>query len=245
VPKKAGQQDLAFFVYTISCCRKYRTQRINKIEAMSNETTPPSKQKTIIRGAILALILVVLPAISYFYMKSGYQLRKEAVGVQANFGKIRSVAVIYPDGKKEDQIKGKVCVIHLFGEAPDLTDDNRKILDTCEKLFNQFGSNPFFRLTLVAKEGTAEFRSHYQKMPSSDYVTWAWTGALGSWRTIIENGYESFYKSEKVDPVKEYFAVCDTSGQIRRYYNALDDKEIDRMVQHIAILLPPPPPPTQ
>ena len=77
-------------------------------------------------------------------------------------------------------------------------------------------------------------------MPSSDFITWAWTGATGSWRTIIENGYESFCLSENIRPSKDYFAVCDTSGQIRRYYNALDDKQIDRMVQHIAILLPNP-----
>jgi hypothetical protein len=210
---------------------------------MSNENAAtPNKTKTIIRGIILAFILVVLPAISYFYMKSGFQLRKEAVGKNANFGKVRSVSVIFPDGKKEDQIEGKVCVIHIFGEAPDLTSDNRSILDACEKLFNQFGTNPHFRLVMVAKDGTAEFRSHHQKMPSSDFVTWAWTGAIGSWRTIIENGYDAFCKAEDVRPKKEYFAVCDSSGQIRRYYNALDTKEIDRMVQHIAILLPPPPP---
>jgi hypothetical protein len=212
-----------------------------KIEAMSNETTKPSKQKTILRGAILALILVVLPVISYYWLNSGFQLRKEALGKNANYGKVRSVPVIYPDGQKEDQIDGKVCVLHIFGETPDLTDDNRKILDTCEKLFDQFGPNPYFRLTLVSKEPTSEFRSHCQKMPSSDFVTWAWSAAIGSWRTIIENGYESYCIAEDVKPVKEYFAVCDTSGQIRRYYNALDDKEIDRMAQHIAILLPPPP----
>lgn len=212
---------------------------------MNNDNTKASKKKTIIRGAILALILVILPAVSYFWLNSGFQLRKEAVGKNANFGKVRTIPIIFPDGTKEDQIKGKVCVIHIFGESPDLTEDNRKILDTCEKLFNQFGSNPYFRLALVAKEGTSEFRSHYQKMASSDFVTWAWTGATGSWRTIIENGYESFYKSEDVRPVKEYFAVCDTTGQIRRYYNALNDSEIERMVQHVAILLPPPPPPTE
>ncbi len=66
-------------------------------------------------------------------------------------GKFVPFAVIYPDGKKEDQIEGKVCVIHIFGEAPDLTDDNRKILDTCEKLFNQFGTKSFFRMALVER----------------------------------------------------------------------------------------------
>jgi hypothetical protein len=206
---------------------------------MSEDTTP-SKKKTIIRGAILALILVILPTISYFWLNSGFQLRKEAVGKNANFGKIRSVPVIHPDGQKEDQIKGKVCTIHIFGDAPDLTPDNQKILDISEKLFNQFSTNPYFRIVSVAKDGTSEFRSYHQKMPSSDFITWAWTGATGSWRTIIENGYESFCLSENIRPSKDYFAVCDTSGQIRRYYNALDDKQIDRMVQHIAILLPNP-----
>lgn len=204
-----------------------------------NENNRTQGQK-LLRGGLLVLILIVLPAISYYYMNSGFKIRKEAVGVNANFGKIRSVPVIYPDGKKEDQIKGKVCAIHIFGEGPDLTPENKQILDTCEKLFNQFGSNYNFRMVLVAKDGTSEFRSYHQKMPSSDYVTWAWSGATGSWRTIIENGYESFCLAEKVKPAKEYFAVCDTSGQIRRYYDALDNEDIESMVQHIAIMLPQP-----
>lgn len=210
-----------------------------KIDAMSNDTEKSPKRKTLIRVGILALILVVLPAISYYWLNSGFQLRKEAVGKTANFGKIRSVSVIYPDGEKEDQIKNKVCVIHSFGEDPDLTAENRQILDTCEKLFDQFGSNIHFRMALIATGGSTEFRSHYQKMASAEFVTWAWTSASGSWRTILENGYESFCKAEDVRPVKDYFAVCDTSGQIRRYYNALNHDEIERMVQHIAILLPP------
>lgn len=203
-----------------------------------NETKPLSNTKKIQRASIILLVLLVLPAISYYYLNSGLKIRKEAVGKQANFGKIRPAYVIYPDGAKEDQLGGKVCVIHNFGDAPDLTSENRQILDTCEKLFNQFGSNNNFRLAMIAKDGTAEFRSHYQKMASAEYVTWAWNGSLGQWRTILENGYDLYCKSEEVDPVKEYFAVCDSSGQIRRFYDALSNKEIDKMVQHIAIMLP-------
>ncbi|MBL7827407.1 MAG: hypothetical protein JNJ57_12290 [Saprospiraceae bacterium] len=203
---------------------------------------PSNKQTTktnkVFRTAAIVLILLVLPAISYYYLNSGLTIRKEALGKKESYGKIRPIYVIYPDGHKEDQLEGKVCVIHIFGEGADLTGENRKILDTAEKLFNQFGSNNSFRLAMIVKDGTAEFRSHHQKMPSSDYVTWAWNGSLGQWRTIIENAYENFCLSEGVKPVKEYFAVCDTSGQIRRFYNALDNKEIDKMAQHLAIMLP-------
>lgn len=205
---------------------------------MTTDSNQAKNSQKIWRIGIIAFILVVLPAISYFYLNSGLKIRKEAVAKKESYGKIRPIWVIYPDGSKEDQLEGKVCVIHVFGDEPDLTDDNKRILDTCEKLFNQFGSNNNFRLALIARDGTAEFRSHYQKMASSDYVTWAWNGSVGQWRTIMENGYDYFCQAEGVKPVKEYFAVCDTAGQIHRFYDAVNDEDINKMVQHIAILLP-------
>ena len=207
---------------------------------MSKEQEKAQKQKKISRTLIIVLILIVLPAISYYWLNKGYKLRVEALNIEANYGKVISVSVIYPDGQKEDQIAKKVCVIHLFGEEPDLTENNRLILDTAERLFDQFGTNPNFRLVMIAKDGTAEFRSHFQKMLSAEYVTWAWTGAIGSWSTILLNGYDSFCIKEKIKPAKEYFALCDTNGVIKHFYNALDHKDVDKMAQHIAIILPPP-----
>jgi hypothetical protein len=54
----------------------------------------------------------------------------------------------------------------------------------------------------------------------------------------LQNGYESFCLAEKQKPAAAYYALADTSGTIRRYYDALDQSQVDRMVQHIAILLP-------
>lgn len=207
---------------------------------MSNQENTGKSAGTnkIVRIAVIAFMLVVLPALSYYYLSGGLKLRKDAIGKKETYGQVRPIYVIYPDGLKEDQIKDKVCVIHYFGEGPDLTPENRQILDTAEKLFDQFGTDNNFRLVMIAREGTAEFRSHYQKMPSSDFVTWAWNGSTGHWRTIMENAYDLYCKSEDVDPDKYYFGVSDASGQIRHFYNALDKEEINKMVQHIAIMLP-------
>ena len=92
---------------------------------------------------------------------------------------------------------------------------------------------------MIAAGGTAEFRSYFQTMPSADHATWVWSGGLGTWRTVMVNGYESFCLAEGIKPDAEYFALADTAGTIRRFYDALDQKQVDRMVQHIAILLPP------
>lgn len=204
---------------------------------MTKDSNQEGRPKNLWRIGIILFILAGLPAISYYYLQGGMNIRKEALAKKDSYGKALPIWVIYPDGQKENQIEGKVCVIHIFGEDPDLTADNSRILDTCEKLFNQFGTNNDFRLALIARNGTAEFRSKYQKMPSSDYVTWAWNGSVGQWRTVIENGYDYFTRAEGIKPVKEYFAVCDKAGQIHRFYNALSDEDINKMVQHIAILL--------
>lgn len=201
------------------------------------ENKTPTGRKIYIAAALL-LILVVLPAISWFYLRGGLNWRKEAVAELADYGKIRGAYIIWQDKTKENLLQGKVVVVHNFGERPELTEANQKILTTCEKLFDQFGQNHNFRLAMVAHGGSAEFLTRKQTMPSAEYATWVWTGGLGSWRTILENGYESFCLKEKIDPDPEYYALADTSGTIRRFYNALDDKEVDRMVQHIAILLP-------
>lgn len=205
---------------------------------MENNDGKPSTGRKIYIAAALFLILIVLPGASWLYLRGGLNWHKKAVAELSVYGKIRSVPIIWQDQTKEDLLKTKVVVIHSFGDNPDLTEANKKIIDTGERLFKQFGNNPYFRLAMIYKGGTAEFRSYAQTLPSADYATWVWTGGVGAWQPILQNGYEYYCMSEKTKPDPEYYALADTAGTIRRYYNALDDKQVDRMVQHIALLLP-------
>ncbi|MCB0529742.1 MAG: hypothetical protein KDC65_14795 [Saprospiraceae bacterium] len=205
---------------------------------MENTENKPSTARKIYIAAALFLILVVLPGVSWIYLRDGLNWRKDAVAELGSYGQIRPAYIIWQDHTKEDLLKSKVVVVHNFGEDPDLTDANRKILDTGERLYKQFSQNPDFRLAMISRGGTAEFRSYAQTLPSADYATWVWTGGLGSWRTILDNGFEAYCLKENISPYKEYYALADTAGAIRRYYDATDDRQIERMVQHIAILLP-------
>jgi hypothetical protein len=211
----------------------------------TDQDQKPSRTRKIIIGAILFLILVGFPAASYLYMRNGWNWRKQAVSELGQYGKIRPAFLILPNGERQNRLEGSVSVIHIFGKNPDLTEANRKIMDDGELLFNQFGKlgdettiRADFRLGMISEGGTAEFISYKQKLPSADYATWVWTGGLDDWRVIVDYGYEQFCKKEGVSPVQEYYALTDTSGQIRRYYDALDEKQVGRMVEHIAMLLP-------
>lgn len=201
-----------------------------------SDATPPAPLG---RKIMIFVLLVVLPAGSWYYLRGGLNWHKAAVAELGSYGQIRGAYVLWPDGTKEDRLDSKVVVLHVFGDNPDLTPVNKKIIDTGEELFKQFGRNTNFRLAMIAEGGTAEFRSHAQTRPSVDYATWVWTGGLGSWRTIVENGYQAFAVKTGAKPMTEYYALADTAGVIRRYYDATDDEQVKRMVQQVAILLPP------
>ncbi len=200
------------------------------------------KRKWWVMG-VIAVLLFGFPAISWWYLKSGLDWRRQAQAELREYGKIRPVPVIYSDGTKENLVAEKVCVIYYFGANPDLTPENKFILDTGERLFKQFGFKSaavpdYFRLVMISQDGTAEFRSYARTLPSADYVNWVWAGGLNSWRATLANAYDLYCQQNGVKPVDHYYALADTSGTIRCFYNALDEKEVGRMVEHIALLLP-------
>ena len=68
------------------------------------------KRKAVIFG-VLFVILVLLPAGSWFYLRGGLNWRKTAQAELQDYGKIRSASIIYADGTKENLLKSKVCVL--------------------------------------------------------------------------------------------------------------------------------------
>jgi hypothetical protein len=211
---------------------------------MSEVQQNPTRARKILTAVALTVVLVVLPGISWFYLKGGLQWRKDAVAELGFFGQIRGAYIIYPDGSKMNQLAESVCVIHNFGANPELTPENKQIIQTNLRLYDQFGKlsdgtpRPYFKIVMIYEGGSAEFRSEVQKIPSIDYATWVVTGGLGSWGTILNNGYEKFAVERNAKQHKEFYALADATGQIKCFYNALDEKQVTRMVQQIAMMLP-------
>lgn len=198
--------------------------------------------KVLVYG-VIALLLFVLPAMSYFYLYKGFQWRVEAQSELQDYGKIRAAYKIKEDGTEVDLLKGKICVLHLFGENPGLTAANKSVLDNGEELFKQFGykvgaDRDDFRIVMIAEGSSPEFRAYAQSRPSANMPNWVWTGGIGSWTTILKNSFDYYCVKNKIESYPAYFAVSDTSGVIRRFYNAENPEEVKRMVQQIAILLP-------
>ncbi len=193
---------------------------------------------------VLATILIILPAVSWFYLRDGLNWHKKAVAELGHYGQIPVHNLHSPNGTKANVLAGAVTVVHIFGNGVELTEDNKTIMNNVERLQQRFGRlsdgrmRPGFRLAMISSNEASEFKSRYQTMLSVDDPTWVWTHALGAWPSPITKGYEMYCQDQGVKPVKHYFALADTSGQLRRFYNALDEAELGRLVEHIPFLLP-------
>jgi hypothetical protein len=211
---------------------------------MENTEERASLGRKILTASILLTLLVILPAGSYLYMRGGFNWRKQAISELGQYGKIREAIFLQPDGKKIDMLGGSVCVVHVFPEAAALDDAHRKIIDDCNELLNQFGVlsdrsfRPDFKLAMIADNPTEPFKAYRDSLPSVDYPTWVWTIGGQLWTPLVERGYRKYCAEQGAAAVPHYYALTDTSGQIRRFYNALDEQQIGRMVEHIAMLLP-------
>jgi hypothetical protein len=204
---------------------------------------PVSKSNKIMRTLGIILVLVILPGMSWFYLKSGLQWRKQAQAELQDYGPIREAFAIWPDGTRDNLVKSKICVIHNFGAQPDLTPVNKSILETAEKLVDQFGFKPGaerddFRMVMIEEGATSEFRSKVQTMKSSELSNWVWTGGITGWSSTLQGDFDYYCQTNSITPYPKYFALADTSGRVRRFYNAEDTKEVGRMVEHIAMMLP-------
>jgi hypothetical protein len=202
-----------------------------------SEEQPISFTGRAVMFVILALLLVVFPAMSWVYLRNGLQWRRTVQAELRNYGKIDPVYYIQSN-KKIDLTKGNVCVLHNFGDSPALTAENKEIMALGEKLYDQFGQNGHFRLTMIADNAPDDFRAYARERAGANGAAWIWAGSEGSWRGVLQNAYEYYTLHTKETPVKAYFAVSDTLGTIRCFYDVHNRQQINQLVTHVSLLLP-------
>lgn len=157
---------------------------------------------------VLILLLVVLPAGSYLYLKKGYDFRKEIMSDLSKMEPIKSVLT----SKDSIQVsyKGKCTLIAL-------TDTK-----TSEQIYNQFKDAKGFQMLTkenlnldqkyIAKDNGEEKQKKYFELDPA-----------------LINQLVNQYKSS--------FILLDSLGNVRRTYQD-EKEDMKKMVIHISALLP-------
>jgi hypothetical protein len=187
--------------------------------------------RIIIQTAALLLFLVALPIGSWYYLRTGLDYRIAAMEELQTLGSISDSRFLTPEGGVVDssRFNGKIVV------AAVLTAQNQALFGpVLTKLHDQFDERADVLFLLHApslsynKENMNTYFSDYQLFDEEQ----CWLLS-----TPMEAETATVYAMPEASAYP-YFALVDAKGMVRRHYDVRNEKDVKRLVEHIALLLP-------
>ncbi len=163
---------------------------------------------------LILCVLVVFPAISWVFLKYGLEWRKEAVANLTPKADISALAVNSGAFITQDEVRnlfiGKTTLLDLTGqsESPRLIEIN-----------DQFQTSNTFQY--VAFHQSNEARENSDIAPDNH---------LSMYDDEFEN-VKSYFKDAD-------FVIIDTSGAVRQYYQGINEKVYNAIIEDLAVVIP-------
>lgn len=203
---------------------------------------------------ILLLLLVILPAGSWYYLRSGFSYQKQAWSELKDYGQIPSFNLTTQEGVpfKQSDLKGKIVVSNFLSIDQE---DSAAKMDLVKKMHVQFDDRKdmvfvFYGMN-SAEDTAADLKAFAEKNGVTDHQQCIFlNGDDSEIRQILQSGF----KVPQLDQPKDkdnkyelsstavndypYFILSDTSSMIRNYYDYREEAAITRMIEHIAMILP-------
>lgn len=192
--------------------------------------------------AALFLFLVGLPAVSWYYLSTGLQYRKQALQELGDHGRIPdfSLTNYLGDTLHLEDVKGKLVVASFLSlDSPALSD---AFGETLRKLHEQFDHREdvvFIQHLIadsVAVDRITAFADQYGLADAGQ--CFFLTGGRPPFEQLARDGYHLPLDANTPLQEASFFALADTNAVIRQYYDVRHIGEVKRLVAHIAIILP-------
>jgi len=190
-----------------------------------------AKKRNWTQIGLLLLFLVVFPIISYFYLKSGYDYRVDAMEELQEYGAlpVPDGPTLFGDSLSDKALQKKVVLLHFIDLAnPDQRDLMGKYMGEVHEQFDGV-ENVVFLAGFQSNDPDAvqAFLGKHKLEDPEQYFVFPQEELTGPY-TFLEGGVTA----------KPYVMLSDTSGTIRNFYNLERGKELVRMVEHVTYLMP-------
>lgn len=209
------------------------------------------KSNNYLQAAMLFLMIIVFPGGSWVYMNMGYNRSKTALAELQDYGHLPAFQLTGIKGIVDSSlVNGQMTLIAFVNPNQTETEKRMEVLGT---LHRQFDERNDFKLLIHLPETTdlANFQKKYKL--EDDRQIYAVKGNTQMLSSLIKNTYRipdlpaarepgssvDFQTNTQVDPNNyPYYILIDEKGKIRNYYHADRTADIERMVEHIALILP-------
>ena len=216
-----------------------------------------SKMKSRIQTAVLLVILLAFPLLSWYYLKTGYNYQMEARGELKNYGELPTFSFVDYEGNvySKDSLEDVMAVVSFLG-SNETTDE--QTLAIMQKLNQQFGENPNLELLITTLQPEMDspevlkgifaknnFDARQHKLltgQKTEIQNWVGKGIKvpTEWVKVEDAADNIILKEDVSGKISDYpfFVLVDNKNNIRNYYHVDKMAEVKRMVEHIALLLP-------
>jgi len=193
------------------------------------------KFKDYIQPTILMFALVVLPAISFWYLQNGLSYFKDRIDEMGDFGQAPAFELINHEGDTVslDNFKGRMQVVGYFSSDCGALCDT--LVNTYSRIQKEFPNNNYMVNIYSYNSGKAAIDAVNNKEAGSK---WYW---LEGEQNSLDKMFAEGYNMEVQNGYSTQIALVDSSMTIRRLYDALDVDDVNRLIVHLAMAAPRPP----
>lgn len=197
------------------------------------------QKKKPIQAIVLLAFIVIIPLGSWYYLRMGYDYRKEALNQMKDHGQFPNLSVETVDGKANvaDSLAGKMVIAHL------LNTKNEKLSaqygKTLKKLHDQFKNTGRFAIVSLGvnpntdnKERLSAFAKQYELYDQPHYYI------IAADSNGVQPIANQLYFPELDLENANYFALADTSMMVKNHYTVLEEESIRELVTHAAMFMP-------
>ncbi len=178
----------------------------------------------------LFLLLVALPAGSWYYLSRGMDYRRTAIRELENLRAMSPLTVYTLKGDTiGEQIFGRAATV--VGELDLQKKDSERAVAELGKIHAQFDARKDVLFLLLAAPADSASLAELLKVhklddPEQVFLTPRDLAPDFGFKEVDKSGSSAFV------------AVLDTAGQVRQYYDFRDGSRVKRLVEHLTILKP-------
>jgi len=194
------------------------------------------KKKNIIQGLLLSLILIVFPAMSWYYLSTGFDYQLDSRAEMKDYGTNPNYSLLdQRDEMTTLPAKGSAVVVsNIF--APNVNETN-DAMQWLHRVHGQFDNrlDVTFR-SLVSLDTTMTSRTFAKQNQIKDGEQWK---VLNTNAGELMQIRQALNIPDSIQILEQNLIwVADTSHTIRRFYDASQLKEMERLIEHISYLMP-------
>lgn len=180
--------------------------------------------------AALFLLLVVLPGGSWLYLRNGLDYRKKGLSELQDLGPMPDFSCINQQDRNigPDSLAGQVSVVSfLTGEEA----SDKRTVEKLVQLHEQFDQRDDLKIMSFVAKSVADSLPVYA-------ATWGIADADQWWVMAVPDSSIASLQKEGFGLESGQLALADTARHILHRYEAADNAQMGRLVEHIAWKLP-------